>query len=232
VDALLLAFRDLVRPRMLMLLVFGPLLCSALVWGGLALWFWSDWLHFVEGLVSGTGFIPPVWLAGMLGGVLALLIVFPLVLGTALLVVAVIAMPVMVREISARRFPALERKHGGSLAGSLLNFFAAFAGYVALWLLALPLCVLVAPFGILLSIGVSAWFNQKLFRYDALAEHASGEEFRRIIDAARPRLYGLGFVLAVLQFVPLLNLAVPLLAGLAFIHLTLAELEHLRSSGG
>jgi len=65
-------------------------------------------------------------------------------------------------------------------------------------------------------------------RYDALAEHASAGEYRAIVQAAGGRLYGLGLALAVLYYVPLVNLLAPMLSALAFTHLCLGELESLR----
>jgi uncharacterized protein involved in cysteine biosynthesis len=67
-----------------------------------------------------------------------------------------------------------------------------------------------------------------MFRYDALSEHASAEEFGAIVRGTGRRLYGLGLALAVLLYVPLVNLAVPVLSALAFTHLCLGELSRLR----
>jgi len=76
-----------------------------------------------------------------------------------------------------------------------------------------------------------AYLNQRLFRYDALAEHASREEYAQVIERSTLKLYLLGAVVGLLQFVPLLNLFLPVYAGLAFIHLCLAELQQLRLRG-
>jgi uncharacterized protein involved in cysteine biosynthesis len=75
---------------------------------------------------------------------------------------------------------------------------------------------------------ISALFNQRVFRYDALAEHASAGEYRAILRQAGGRLYALGLALAALYYIPIVNLLVPVLSGLAFTHLCLAELESLR----
>ena len=75
---------------------------------------------------------------------------------------------------------------------------------------------------------LTAWLNQRLFRYDALAEHATADERERIIERAKGRLYGLGMILAALQFVPLVNLLAPIYAALAFAALCLAELAAMR----
>ena len=99
-----------------------------------------------------------------------------------------------------------------------------------LWLLSLPLW-LTGIGAVVLPAFISALFNQRVFRYDALAEHASAAEYRTVVQEAGGRLYALGLVLAALYFVPILNLLVPVLSGLAFTHLCLAELARLRQDG-
>ena len=60
-----------------------------------------------------------------------------------------------------------------------------------------------------LPVLLSAYLNQRLFRYDALADHASADEYHVIINASRGRMYVLGGLLALLYYVPLLNLFAP-----------------------
>ena len=74
------------------------------------------------------------------------------------------------------------------------------------------------------------WVNQRVLRYDALAEHASAEEMQPIFAARRGTLYVLGALLALLAYVPLVGFVAPVLFGLAFIHLLLGELQALRQA--
>ncbi len=76
---------------------------------------------------------------------------------------------------------------------------------------------------------LSAYLTQRLFRYDALSDHASAEEFRAILEAGWGRMYVLGLLLALLYYVPVINPLVPLLSGLAFAHFGLAQLRELRA---
>ena len=78
----------------------------------------------------------------------------------------------------------------------------------------------------------SAYLNQRLFRYDALSEHATRDEYREIVIRARGRLYLLGLLLSGLYYVPFLNLAAPVVSGLAFTHFCLGELARIRGEGG
>jgi CysZ protein len=82
-----------------------------------------------------------------------------------------------------------------------------------------------------LPLVLSAYFNQRMFRYDALAEHASAAEYDAVVRGARARLFLLGLALAFLYAVPVFNLVVPILSALAFTHFCLGELARLRQAG-
>lgn len=161
------------------------------------------------------------------------LVAFVLVtLGVAALAVAAIAVlagSVMAGVIAARYFPDLERKRGGTVHGSVVNALATLALWVPLALVALPLW-LVPVAGIVAAMTLTAWLNQRLFRYDALAEHADAHEMRAIFRSARGRLFLLGLVLAPLSLIPIVNLIAPWYGGLAFTYLCLSELAALRRS--
>ena len=92
----------------------------------------------------------------------------------------------------------------------------------------LPLWLL-GPLAVLLPLLLSAYLNQRLFRYDALSEHADAAEMKQIFESARGRLFLLGLLTGALYFIPPINLIAPILSALAFIHLCLAELESFRS---
>lgn len=91
---------------------------------------------------------------------------------------------------------------------------------MSLWLL--------AGLGALFSLLLTAYLNQRLFRYDALVEHASASEFKLILERSSDQLYLLGLILALLHFVPVLNLISPIYTGLVYIHFGLAALQRLR----
>ncbi|MBI2223653.1 MAG: EI24 domain-containing protein, partial [Betaproteobacteria bacterium] len=158
------------------------------------------------------------------------LLLAPLILITALLIAAVIEMPLIVSFIASRDYPALEKRRGGTVAGSVANATIAVLVFAGLWVVTLPLWFtgLLAP---VLPVVLSAYLNQRLFRYDALSDHASTEEYRAILESNRGRMYVLGALLALLYYVPLLNLMVPVLSGLAFAHFGLARLAELREPG-
>jgi hypothetical protein len=159
--------------------------------------------------------------------VLALLA--PVVIVTALLIATVFAMPVLVRHVAQSDYPNLDRRHGGTVIGSIWNALAAIFLFALLWIVTLPLWLL-GPLAALLPLLLSAYLNQRLFRYDALSDHADAAEMKQIFEFARGRLFLLGLITGVMYFIPPFNLVAPVFSALAFIHLCLAELEGLRST--
>lgn len=231
------ALADLLQPRGLVL-VFLPMLAAVALWGGLALAFGAAWLALVEGLLAGllAGVTLPAWMgagahAGMVAtlalGVLILLLIGAVYV-TALLITAVFFMTVLVQWVSRDHFPDLQRLAGGSFIGSLGNGVWVLTVYVVLWLLLMPLW-LFAPLGFAVALILNAWLNQRLFLYDALAEHASAQELQHIRAAGGAPLHGLSALLALLHFVPVLNFAAPVFTALALTHYYLARLQALRA---
>ena len=231
-NSLVAAFKSLLVPRMLAL-VLWPMLAASVLWLGLALVFWGSWAADLTGLLNSTpaeqwmanGFLAAM--SGYLVTFVLLMLLVPAVYVTALVITAVFAMPLMVSHIAAKYYPELERKQGGTMAGSIFNSVWAIVIFCIGWVLTLPLW-LFSPLALALPVVWSAYLNQRLFRYDALAEHASAAEFEQVIERSTGKLYLLGAVLSLLQFVPLLNLFSPVYIGLAFIHLCLSELDELR----
>ncbi|HUL40707.1 MAG TPA: EI24 domain-containing protein [Burkholderiales bacterium] len=228
-DALLSLF----HPKILGLILL-PVFLAFVIWGGLSWWFWQDWVREISHLLAQTPLQQFLlrheihWVALSLATALLILLLVPVVLATSLLVTSVLAMPVLVRYVGERSFPGLEKKHGGTIWGSLWNPVAATAIFILLWLVTLPIWLLGLPAAVL-PILLSAYLSQRLFRYDALAEHASPEEFTLILERSGIRLYVLGAILALTQFVPLLNLFSPVYIGLAYVYFCLGELQRLRS---
>ena len=226
------ALRDLREPRVLALALAPPLAAIA-VWLALAWSFADDWARWVADRIATTPWLTWVGDWGLssifvwAGAIAAFALLIPVMLVTAVLVTEFLAMPVIVPLVGERHFPQLERRRGGTVAGSVWNAVTSIALFAVLWLLSLPLW-LTGVGALVLPALISALFNQRVFRYDALAEHASAAEYRAVVQEADGRLYALGLALAALYYVPIVNLLVPVLSGLAFTHLCLAELESLR----
>jgi len=229
------AFVNLLHPRMLWLMVW-PVLVALFLWGVAAFVYWMRaalWLagHFRQWTESGVFFVrfdggdALVFAAH----VILVLLFVPAVYLTALIILSVFGMTEMVEHVAARRFPQLARRHGGGIAGSVWNGIVALAGMLLLAAVTLPLWV-IPPLWPLIPVAIFAWVNQRVLRYDALAEHASAGEMQQIFSRQRKSLYILGVLFALLAYVPLAGFIAPVLFGLAFIHLLLAELEALRQA--
>ncbi len=229
------AFFSLLHPRMLWLMLW-PVLVALAIWGTLVFVFWTQAALWFAGLLrqwieTATVFV--TWdasAAALIGAkVIIVLLLVPLVQLTALLILGVFGLPAMVEHVASRRFVQLARRQGGSFSGSIWNSVAALAGMVVLGLVSLPLWV-VPPLWPVIPVAILGWVNQKVLRYDALAEHATADEMRAIFASNRGLLYLLGFVLALVAYVPLIGFFAPVLFGLAFIHFLLADLDARRQA--
>jgi CysZ protein len=204
--------------------VFVPLVAAAALWAVVGWFAWTPLSHWLGTTLLGGA---SGWSLFAAGAAAAVLLMLAAVL-TALVAVAVLAMPVIVDAVAVRDFADLAKRRGGTFTGSIGNATVAIGVFLPLWLLALVLLFL-PPVYVAVSVALNAWLNQRLFRYDALALHAGRDEMREVIRSARGRLMLLGLVLAPLSFVPVVNLLAPIYAGVAFTYLCLDELAWFRA---
>jgi hypothetical protein len=234
IASLAYAFINLLHPRMLWL-VLWPMLVSLAIWGAAAFALWMKtafWFseHLRQWLAAGVFLVrleAGDWVL-VVAHVIMFLLFVPLVYLTALLILGMFGMQAMVDHV-ARRYPQLERRRGGGAAGSVWNGIVALAGMILLGLVTLPLW-LIPPLWPAIPVAILGWVNQKVLRYDAVAEHATSAEMLDLFRANRGALYGLGVTLAVLAYVPPLGFLSPVLSGLAFTHLLLGDLERRRGA--
>lgn len=222
--ALARAFASLMHPKMLLLMI-GPIAAALALWIGLAVFFWGD----VWGWISPSLGRAESYLSDALKWILLLLLMVPLTLITATLIIGFTAMPLMVKHVSTRDYPRLELRRGGTFTGSLWNVLVSLTLLIVLAFVTLPLW-LIPPLWPLLPVALFGYFNERVFRYDALAEHADGVELKRVIGGNRGKLLALGLIVAVLGFVPLAGFFVPVFGGLVFIHFCLDKLAALRGT--
>ena len=233
--SLFFAFTSLLHPQMLWLMVW-PMLVSLIVWGVAAFLLWGAtavWMaaHLKRWIETGMLFFSFDTGGAMLvaSHVIMVLLFVPLVYLTALFILSIFGMQAMVEHVASRRFPQLARRRGGGVAGSVLNGVVALAGLALLGLVSLPFW-LIPPLWPAIPVAIMAWVNQRVLRYDALAEHATADEMQAIFASKRRKLYMFGAVLAFLAYVPLVGFLAPVLFGLAFIHFLLGELESMRQA--
>lgn len=230
-DAIVCALRDLFQFKVLWIVIW-PMLVAALLWMVLGVTFWdtfSGWIASgltVIGVQEWLEGLEPRWVANAIQTIMHLILFVPLLFTTALLITAFFAMPALIRLVADRDYPQLKREHGGSNVGNLLNAILAISVFIAIWMISLPLWLI--GIGVIVPFVAAAYLNQRLFRFDAVAEHASNEEMKSMFSIYQSSWWGLGLLTGLLQFVPILNLFAPVLTALAFIHFGLARLSSLR----
>ncbi len=162
----------------MLLLTFLPFLLSAVAWG-VALWLglqpMIDWLQawFLEHQGFGVagrvlGWVGLGALKTVIVPLIAMWVLLPLMILTALLCVAVLAIPAIVKHVSYRYYPALEERRGGTFFGSLWTFCSSFVIFLALWLITLPLA-LIPPLTFVVQPLLWGWLTYRVMAYDALA---------------------------------------------------------------
>ena len=208
-----------------------PPLVSALLWAAVALLIWTDGLAAMERLIptlpwSGWEFIAR-WAAVflLLAGFATLTYV------TALLLVAVVALPLLINRIAARDYPDLVRRGENVFFGSLANTLVAGLIFVVGGLASLPL-LLIPGVILVLPLTWAAWLNQRTFRFDALAEHATRAELKQLTESNSSGFLALGVGTAALAHVPILQVLAPTYAAVAFVHYGLGALRRLRAEQG
>lgn len=196
--------------RMLLLTVL-PFIVSVAVWG-ILLWIGlqptMDWLHayFAEHdyfRVAGDalGWFGLGAVNAVFVPLLAMWVMLPLMILTALLFVATMAMPIIVRHVARRHYPDVDERHGGSLWGSVWVGAWSFVVFLVLWLLTLPLS-LFPPLAFIVQPLLWGWLTYRVMTYDALAEHASAQEYRDILRIHRWPLLTIGAIAGAMGAAP------------------------------
>jgi len=231
--ALLKGLASLLHPGMLWLMVW-PILVALAIWATLAALYWSQaitWVDLELHQWSAYRWALSVWpltlLATWLGWLLLLFLFVPVVLITAVLIISIVSMPAMVVHVGEREYSDLARRKGGTLAGSLWNALVSLVVFLVLFAVTLPLWLFPLLWPVL-PVVLVGYFNQRVYRYDALAEHATAAEIAEVVARNRGELFLLGVAVALIGHVPLVGLAMPVYGGLVFIHYGLARLAESR----
>ena len=167
------------------------------------------------------------WLAkllAVLGGWVVILAATYLV---AMLLSAIIILPLLLDHLSETDYPDLARMGSDSVVEGAWNSTWSAVLFIVGWLLTLPLWM-IPGLGLILPFFWMAWLNRRTFTFDALAVHATEQEWRELRRQKATPLLGLGLVMALLAYVPFVGLLAPSLAALAYVHYCLEALRGLR----
>ncbi|NVI82474.1 EI24 domain-containing protein [Janthinobacterium sp. BJB401] len=132
---------------------------------------------------------------------IAMFMLLPLMILTALIFMGLFAMPAIGRHIGGRHFPELEKKHGGSLLGSVATSLATFLLFILVWVLMLPLYAF-PPAALAGQAVLWGWLTYRVMAYDAMADYASAEERHAIMREQRWPLLAIGMVSGAAGAVP------------------------------
>jgi len=224
------SLRDLTRADVLWQAIWPPLVALAL-WISVAVAIWAHGVALMARIVPALPWSGWEWV-GHWAAIFLLLAAFAsLTYFTAIFLVAVFALPRLISLVAARDYPDLGRHGENVFWGSLANTLGAGAIFVLGCLATLPLLLIPGAL-LVLPLLWGSWLNQRTFRFDALAEHATRAELKDLIADNRSRFYMAGLATSAAAHVPLLNLLAPALTALVFVHLGLAALRHRRQEGG
>lgn len=232
------SLRSLLRADIFWHLIW-PGLAAAVLWTVAAIFSWAVIIDGIMGWLLGLTWVGS-WIESseVVAGVVLILVkiaVFlafvPLIYVTAAILVAVVALPLMLERVAKRDYADLEQRLGGSTVGSAWNALVATAWFLGGLILSLPFW-LIPGVGLIVSVMLTGWLNQRAFGYDALMLHADREEFSRLRVERRMPMLVLGGSTALLAYIPFVNLLAPAFAGLTFVHFMLETLRRERVSNG
>ena len=227
------------HPRMLVLLILPFVIALVLwalsawfFWDPLVLWLKDSWLLGNRLIVALGEWGKPLGLSDLsrsLASVTALLLLFPLVIATGMVAIAVFAMPAVMRFLSTRHYPELLRRGSFSVWANLLNAVLSVAVFAVGYLASLPLW-LIPPLALIVPWLWWGWLTARIMRFDSLVEHAAPKEREALISEYRREYFVLGLAVSALNYVPPLFLITPVLSALVFGHFSLARLAEYRQA--
>ena len=259
-DAFWRAVAYCLHPRVIAL-SFLPLVLMVVLSFGLGYFFWDSSVAAVAAWFEAFDLVQAMlgWLERMGMGTLrvvfapliVLVLATPVIVVLCLLLVAMFMTPAMVDLVGQRRFPGLDKRHGGSLLVSVLWSLGSTLLALVVLVLSMPLW-LVPPLVLILPPLIWGWLTYRVFAFDALATHASAEERRHILREHRTTLLVMGVLTGYLGaapsllwasgalFIALAPLLVPVaiwiytlvfaFASLWFAHFGLEALQRLRAT--
>lgn len=134
---------------------------------------------------------------------IAMWILLPLMILTALIFVGVMAMPVIVKHVGSRQYRELEVRKGGTFFGSLWTSSSSFVIFLVLWIITLPLS-LIPPLTFVIQPVLWGWLTYRVMAYDALADHADAVERKTILRTHRWQLLLIGAITGAMGAAPTL----------------------------
>ncbi|MFC4788664.1 MULTISPECIES: EI24 domain-containing protein [Giesbergeria] len=258
-DSFFRALAYCMLPRVIAWSVLPLALMVILALGG-GYFYWGSAIAAMSAALEASTWLAPLWAwlqqqglhnaTGVLAPVLVVVLLTPLIVLVSLLAVAFLMTPMLVSLVGQRRFPTLERQHGGSFLHSVVWSLGSTLVALVVLLLSMPLW-LIPPLVLILPPLIWGWLTYRVMAFDALAEHASKAECEELLRRHRMTLLLMGVVCGYLGaapaivwasgvlFVAAFFILVPLaiwiyalvfaFSSLWFVHFCLAALQQLRA---
>jgi hypothetical protein len=198
------------HPRVIMMSLL-PLLLMAVLALLLGYFFWEPAIDAVSALIGSwhlmstfVQWLDGIGFSGLKAAIAPMIVVFvstPVIVIVALLVVATMMTPTIVKLVAQRRFAELERRHGGSFVASTFAALAATLVALVALVLSIPLWF-IPPLVLIIPPLIWGWLTYRVMSYDVLAEHATREERREVIRRHRHPLFIIGVVSGYLGAAP------------------------------
>jgi hypothetical protein len=198
------------RPRVIALSVLPLVLMVALALG-LGYFYWDGAVRGMRALLDASALLASFWswlqawglgdVTSVVAPLMVILAAAPVLVVVSLLVVAVLMTPALVALVADRRFPALERRKGGSFIASVAWSVSSTVLALIALVVSVPLW-LVPPLVLILPPLIWGWLTYRVMAFDALADHASKEERQAIFRRHRSSLLGIGIVTGYLGAAP------------------------------
>ncbi len=198
--------------KMLLLSVL-PFVLSVVLWG-IGLWLYLQPMidglqdYFIENNIFQFSNDVLTWvgmgaLKTVIVPLIAMWILLPLMILTALIFVGVMAMPVIAKHVGSRQYRELEARKGGTFLGSLWTSTSSFVIFLVLWIITLPLS-LFPPLTFVIQPVLWGWLTYRVMAYDALADHADAVERTAILRKHRWQLLLIGAITGAMGAAPTL----------------------------
>ncbi len=204
------------HPRVIALSLL-PLAIGVALALGLGWFYWEDAVAGVRSTLESWSLVDAglKWVESMAGAsfrsvlapLLVVLLAAPVIVVVSVLLVALLMVPAIVKLVSSRRYPLLERKRGAGTLSSVAWSLGCTVLALVVMVVSLPLWF-IPPLVLVLPPLIWGWLTYRVMSFDAMAEHASASERRQLMRQHRLPLLGIGVISGYLGAAPSLLWAV------------------------
>lgn len=223
------------------ILIFLPPVLALLAWGAFGIVFWKALVEFSQFFaekflysqqlndVLQTWFgISSSAVALGVAGIIAVLLLLPLIYLSSMILSSLIVMPVVVRTILPR-YSSLQKKNEISIWATVKHSIVCGVIYLALWLITLPFWP-VPGMSLALPLILNGFLAYQLLVWDAIADLVSPGEMKLVLSRHRMDYLLLGVIIAAMIVVPVSFLFLPAFSSLCFAHMAMQDLHAIKSN--